>query len=38
MQVSEVTSQTIRSPLQSTDIPELILETSQRDEGELVVC
>lgn len=38
MQVSEVTSQTLRSPLQSTDIPELILETSQRDEGELVVC
>lgn len=38
MEVSEVASQALRSPLHSTDIPELILDTSQRDEGELVVC
>lgn len=38
MEVSKVSSQSLRSSLHSNDIPDLILDSSQRDEGELVVC
>jgi hypothetical protein len=38
MNVREVVSQSVRSSLHSSDISDLILDSSQRDEGELVVC
>lgn len=38
MDVSGVASQAIRSSLHSSDIPDLMLGSGQRDEGELVVC